>query len=147
MPMKMIYGGVPIDSLNVNCFEQNTNDATMLASDLQAGVTAYARGQKIVGTGKCFSFAMYGNWMTNLPSIVPDVINVIQIGSVDNFVKTTIPMNEVKFTDFATPQKIAELLIDGTIYPIEVSVQNGMLTISCDKTINIQMFYGKDEYA
>lgn len=144
--MKMFIGNTPIKSFNINHFEHNTNDATMKASDLQAGITAYARGKKITGTGKCFSFAQYGAWKTNLPDFVPNTINIIQIGSETHPIKMTVPFQNMKIHDFSSSQKIAEAIVDGNIYSINASVQNGMLNISCDKTIDIELFYGKDEY-
>ena len=144
--MKMIYGGVPVNSLKVRHYEMDTNDCDMIASDLQAGKTAVARGKKIVGTGKSFEFATYGESMTNLPIFVPTTINVIQIGSLVYSIKTNISMYNTSFVDFTSPKQVAEVIIDGVNYPLMVSVQNGMLTISCDKTIDIELFYGKDNY-
>lgn len=144
--MKMMYNGTPIKSLNIKHFEMNTNSATVQPSDLQSGVTCFARGQKVTGTGKSFEFACYGNWTTNLPYIVPATINVVQVGSIDYAIKTVISMYDTYFLDFTTSQKIAEVTIDGVVYPISVSVQNGKLTVFCDQTINIQLFFGKDNY-
>lgn len=142
-----MYGNVPVKSMNVHSYEMDTNDATLRASDMQAGVTAYAKGKKIVGTGKAFSFAMYGKWNTNLPIDVPETINTVQIGSLDYSVRMVVGMNSMSALDFSTEINVAEVTIDNVVYPITVSVQNGMLTFACDKTINIQIFYGRDEYA
>ena len=144
--MKLAYGSVPVKALNINYFEQDTNDCDMIASDLQAGKTAVARGQKITGTGKAFEFAVYGNWKTNLPAVVPATINVIQIGSLEYAVKTIVPVYESNYVDFTILQEIAEVTIDGRTYPVTASVQNGMLTIFCEQTIDIELFYGKDNY-
>ena len=141
-----MYGNTPVKSLNINYFEQNTNDATLVPSDLQAGVTAYAKGQKVTGTGKCFEFASYGTWMTNAPLVVPTIINAIQIGSADYPVRTIVPVYNTTQLDFSISQTIAEVVIDNVIYPISVSVQNGMLTVSCEHTIDIELFYGKDRH-
>lgn len=144
--MKMIYGGTPVKKLNISHYEMNTNDCTMVASDLQAGVTAVARGQKITGTGKCFEFACYGDYETNLIDFVPTSINVVQIGSLDYPIRMTMTLNTMKTLDFTIAQKVAEVSIGGVTYPITVSVQDGILDIACDQTINIQIFYGKDNY-
>ena len=144
--MKLIYGGVPYNTTKVRHFEVNTNDATLQSSDLQAGVTAYARGQKITGTGKAFSFATYGEWRTNESDIVPTVINVVHIGSLEYPVRMTTKLENSMHYDFTTPQEIAEVIVDGVSYPMTVSVQNGEFLVSCEKTINIELFFGKDEY-
>lgn len=144
--MKMFYGGTPVNSLKVKHYEMNTNSATVQPSDLQAGVTCFARGQKVTGTGKAFAFAMYGGWFTNESNIVPTSINVIQIGSTEYPVKMTIPFQNMKNHDFTIEQKMAEITIDGVVYPMIVSVQNGEFIIACDKTVEIQLFIGKDEY-
>lgn len=144
--MSMYYGNTPIKGLRVHHYEMNTNDCTAIPSDLQSGVTCVSKGKKIIGTGKSFEFAMYGEWHTNVPIVVPSTINTIQIGSTDYYIKTTVPVYDTTLLDFSTSQKIAEVVINEVSYPITVSVQNGMLTISCDHTINIQLFYGKDRY-
>lgn len=144
--MKMYYGNVPIKSMNIKHYEMDTNDATVLSSDLQSGVTCYARGQKITGTGKSFEFASYGNGVTNVPYFVPDIINVVQIGSVQYPVKMTVQFVDMKMHDFSIEQKMAEVTIDGVVYPITVSFQNGLFTVACEKTINIELFYGRDRY-
>lgn len=144
--MKMIYGGTPVKSLKVKHYEISTNDCDMIASDLQAGKTAVAKGRKITGTGKAFDFATYGSWKTNRPDFVPETINVIQVNSLDYPVIMTVTLREMTTLDFSTPQKIADVIVDGTSYPITVSVQSGMLTVACDQTINIEMFYGRDRY-
>lgn len=40
--------------------EPNTYDADITPENMQRGMTAYAKGKKIVGTGKAFEFAYYG---------------------------------------------------------------------------------------
>ena len=37
--------------------EPSTYDADITPENMQRGMTAYAQGKKIVGTGKCFEFA------------------------------------------------------------------------------------------
>lgn len=144
--MKLVYGNTPVKSLNINYFEQNTNDCDMIASDLQSGKTAVARGEKITGTGKSFEFAFYGRGMTNIPLIIPALINVIYIGSTTYPIKTIVSVFDTTLLDFSMPQTIAEIDIDGTKYPLTVSVQHNMLTIACEHTIDIELFYGKDRY-
>lgn len=144
--MKMIYNGTPMKSLNIKHYEVSTNDCTAIPSDLQAGVTCVSKGKKITGTGKSFSFASYGGWKTNESDFIPTVINTVQIGSLDYPVRMVISMTDTHFCDFTTPQEIAEITIDGTTYPITLSVQNGEFLVACEKTVNIQLFIGKDEY-
>lgn len=145
--MRMIYGNTPVKTMNVRHYEISTNDCNVVPSDLQAGVTCFAKGQKITGTGKAFSFATYGNWFTNESVFIPTVINTIQIGSLNYPVRMTVPMNDMVSHDFTTAQKMAEVIIDGVAYPMVVSVQNGEFIITCDKTIEIELFMGRDEYA
>jgi len=144
--MKMYYNNVPIKSLNVKHYELDTNSATMVPSDLQTGVTAFAKGKKVEGTGKAFEFAMYGDWNTNTPIVVPSTINVVQVGSLNYPIRMTNSVYNMNSLDFTKTQKIAEVTIEGTVYSISASVQNGMLTIFCDNTIEIQLFFGKDNY-
>lgn len=40
--------------------EPSTYDADITPENMQRGMTAYAQGKKVVGTGKCFAFASYG---------------------------------------------------------------------------------------
>lgn len=142
--MKLMKGGMPIKKTMIH---NDTQDATMVASDLQAGVTAYSKGQKIVGTGKCFSFAIYGSMYTNRPWIIPTTINIIEIGCSTNPVQLSKELNSMVNVNFTEPQDVASIVIDGVSYPITVSVVNNKLTISCEKSVKLQVFYGKDEYA
>lgn len=144
--MKMMYNGTQIKSLNVKHYEMDTNDCDMIASDLQAGKTAVARGKKITGTGKSFEFARYGAFETNLPMIVPNIINVVEIASTTHPIKTKTPLNELRNVDFSTPQIIGSVVIETNEYPITAVVDGMFLTFSCDKTVTLQIFYGKDNY-
>lgn len=144
--MKLMYGDTPIKNLNIIKHDVSTNDATMSASDLQAGVTAYARGQKITGTGKCFEFAFYGDITTNVGKYIPSNINVIEISSSEYPVKLAIDLGIMQDVDFSSEQKIATIIIDNTEYDLVASVQSSILKISCDQTARLQVFYGKDNY-
>ena len=144
--MKMFYGNAPVKSLNIKHFEMDTNSATVQPSDLQSGVTCFARGQKVTGTGKSFEFAYYGGVKTNLAQYIPTDINVIEIASTSNPVQLNVIMNEMRNVDFTIPQSIANIIVDGTSYPLIVEASNNFLTISCDKTITLEVFYGKDNY-
>lgn len=144
--MKLIYGGVPYNSLKVKHYEIDTNSADVQPSDMQAGVTAYARGQKITGTGKAFEFANYGDYTTNRNKYVPTNINIIHISSVEYPVISNIDLWSMKNIDFSIEQNIATIIIDGVEYDLIASVQSNMMKIACDQTVQLQVFYGKDNY-
>lgn len=144
--MKMIYGGTPVKALNINYFEQDTNDATLIPSDLQAGVTAYARGQKVTGTGKSFEFAFYGQFETNFAMSIPSDINVIEVASTNHPVQLTTILSNMKNLDFSNEIKVASVIVDGVAYDITVQVSYNMLNILCEKDISLEVFYGKDNY-
>lgn len=144
--MKMFYGNVPVDSMKIKHYEISTNDCTAIPSDLQSGVTCVSKGKKITGTGKAFSFASYGGWKTNLSNIIPVIVNVVYIGCVNYPIKMTAPLGDTMHYDFSVVQKIAEVIIDNISYPITASVQNNEFIINCEKTIDIELFIGRDEY-
>lgn len=145
--MKMMYGGVPIKSLNIKHFEVDTNSATVQPADLQAGVTCFARGQKIIGTGKCFEFACYGQIESNDEQFIPtDTINVIQISSLTYPVKFTTALSDMKALDFSAGQVVGSVVIDSTDYPLTIISNNNTLIIECGQTIPLEVFYGKDNY-
>lgn len=141
--MKLMLGNTPVKKMMIH---NDTQDATMVASDLQAGVTAYAGGQKITGTGKSFEFARYGALRTNIRQYIPTSINVIEIVSTEYPVKHSVNLINIKDMDFSTPQQVATVFIDGVEYVLNVSLVSKMLTISCDKTFYLQVFLGKDNY-
>ena len=144
--MKMIYNGTPIKSLNIKHYEMDTNSATMVPSDLQAGVTAFAKGKKVTGTGKAFEFATYGSLFTNSSFPVPNYINAIEIASTEYPIKHSISFEAMRNADFSTAIEVATLIKDGQSIPITVQVMNNVLTVSCSETFKIQLFYGKDNY-
>ena len=145
--MKLYLGSTPVKSLNVRKLDVDTSDATIVASDMQSGRTAYANGVKLTGTGKCFAFASYGRYRTNFAQPVPSTINVIEISSVEYPVKVSIALSDMKDVDFTVEQNIGEIVIGGSTKPITVVVSNGSMTIVCDQDIYLQVFYGKDDHA
>lgn len=144
--MKMFYGNTPVNSMRVIKHDVSTNDATMKASDLQAGITAYAKGKKVTGTGKSFEFANYGELRTNTDRFVPSDVNIIEISSTQYPVKLNMPLYDVITLDFSTEQILATVNIDGVEYSLTAKVTNNILKITCDKTFYLQVFYGKDNY-
>lgn len=144
--MKMFYNGTPIKSLNIKHFELDTNDCDMVASDLQAGKTAVAKGKKVTGTGKSFEFARYGLMETNKSIYIPHDINVVEIASMEYPVKLTVALSDMKNVDFTTINTIATVIIDSISYDLTVQAVNHIITINCDKDISLQVFYGKDNY-
>lgn len=141
--MKLMLGNTPVKKMMVH---NDTQDATMVASDLQAGVTAYAGGRKITGTGKCFSFASYGTMPTNFPIPIRSDINIIRVASSDYPIQMVIPLGNILNTDFSTIQTVANITINETIHPITIKVSSKMLTVGCNQNIKLELFYGKDEY-
>lgn len=145
--MKMIYGGTPVNSMKIKHYEMDTNDCTMEASDLQAGVTGVSKGRKITGTGKCFEFASYGSIYTNVPRSIPTDINIIEVASLNYPVQLSIALNNMNGIDFSTSQNIGSVVVDGQSYSLTAIVSDNKMTISCEKTIKLEIFYGRDNYA
>ena len=141
--MKMMYGGTPVKNVLLHT---DSDSATMVASDLQSGVTGFAKGQKITGTGKSFEFARYGSMFTNVQTVIPTNINIIEIASLNNPVQLYIELTDMKDLDFLTSQLIGNVVVDGVAYPITVIVSDNKIKLSCDKTIKLQVFYGRDNY-
>jgi len=144
--MKMIYNNTPIKSLNIKHFEMNTNSATVQPQDMQVGITAYAKGKKVVGTGRCFEFAYYGGIRTNQMQYIPNIINVIEIASVSYPIQLTTALTEMENIDFTKSQVIGYATVDGVAYEITVQVSGNFMTVSCEKTIDLEIFCGKDNY-
>ena len=144
--MKMMYGGTQVRGLNVNKFDVSTNDCTAIPSDLQSGVTCVSKGKKITGTGKSFEFANYGFLSTNSRRYVPSYINIIEVSSSEYPIKLSLDLISMRNVDFSTEQLIGTVSVDGVEYDLKASVQSNMLKVACDKTINLQVFYGKDNY-
>lgn len=144
--MKLIYGGVPYNTTKVRHYSVDTNDATCEPSAVQAGLTYYANGKKEVGTGKSFEFANYGFIYTNVSFPVPSIINIVEIASLNYPVQLSVALSDMKNIDFSISQTIGSVVVDGQSYPITVVVSDGEITVSCDKTIKLQIFYGRDNY-
>lgn len=145
--MKMMYNGTQIKSLNIKHFEVDTNSATVQPSDLQAGVTCFGRGKKITGTGKAFSFALYGGCSSNAMIPIPvENINTISISCTTYPVRMITPIQDLRFDDFSIAKTVAIMTVDNIDYPIAVSVLNNMITITCDKSTTLEVLLGKDEY-
>lgn len=144
--MKCYLGISPVKSLNIRKLDVDTNDATIVASDMQSGSIAYAKGQKVTGTGKAFAFASYGNQQSNVQIPVPGVINVIEIACVGYPLQSNIDISNMNDIDFTIEQTLGHVTIDSIAYPITAVVTNNNLVLSCDKDIAVQLFYGKDDH-
>lgn len=141
--MKLMLGGTSVKKMMIH---NDTMDATMVASDLQAGVTAYANGQKVTGTGKSFEFANYGTLRTNTSTFIPTTINLIELASIEYPIKLSLNLIDLSNVDFSVNQKIATVIINNEEYDLTVSVNSNILKVNCDKTFALQVFYGKDNY-
>lgn len=144
--MKIMYNGTPIKSLNIKHHEISTNDCDMIASDLQVGKTAVAKGRKITGTGRSFEFAYYGDFETNDFMMIPCKINVVHLSSDAYPTQDIITLYDMKNLDFSTEQIIGNIIIDGVAYPVKVVSTDSKISISCDQTVALQVFFGKDNY-
>lgn len=144
--MKMMYGGVPVNSLKVRHYETSTNDATTVPSAVQAGLTYYANGKKEVGTGKSFEFATYGTMSTNDIDYIPSDINTILVSSTDVPIQLTVTISNTNSIDFSNPVEIGKAFIDGVFYPITVEINSNLISLVCEKAITLQVFYGKDNF-
>lgn len=144
--MKMMYKGTPIQSLNIKHFEVSTNDATLKSSDLQAGVTAYAKGKKVTGTGKAFSFAMYGDTTTTAILPIPERLNVLSITSHEYPVQMSDRLFDLQDRDFTIEQEIGKIVVEGVEHPIKAMLLGNILRFTCNHTVSIQFFCGKDNY-
>ena len=144
--MKMFYGNIPVNSMKIKHYEMNTNDSNLKPSDMQAGIIAYGKGKRIVGTGKAFEFANYGTTTTNTQNFVSVLINVVEIASTEYPIKSVSHLLDMQNIDFTTEQTIAFVIIDDVEYPITVRVDGDILTFNCEKAIVLDFFYGKDNY-
>ena len=144
--MKLYLGSTPVKSLNVRKLDVDTSDATIVASDMQSGRTAYANGVKLTGTGKCFAFASYGQFRTNFAQPIPSGINIIEIASLEYPVKLSVLLDDMKNLDFTVEQTLGEVTINGVAKEISVSITDNNMTIVCDQDIYLQLFYGKDDH-
>lgn len=141
--MKMYLGDVPVKALYTHT---DTDEGNITAPDMQSGMIAFAKGVKLIGTGKAFAFASYGQISTNKALPVPSIINFIEVSSLTYPVKTNIALSSMKNTNFSTIQKIGAVTINGTEYDITAQVSNNMLTVGCSKDISLEVFYGRDEH-
>jgi hypothetical protein len=78
--------------------------------------------------------------------IIPNTINVIEIASTIYPIKSAITLTAIKNLDFSVPQTIGYIVVEDVENPINVVVDNNMLTLSCNITATLQVFYGKDNY-
>lgn len=61
-------------------------------------------------------------------------------------IKSSIDFNNMRNIDFTVEQTVGAAIIDGIEYPIVASVKNSIFTLNCEKTITLEIFFGKDNY-
>lgn len=141
--MKLYLGNTAVKALYIHT---DTDDANITAPDMQSGMTAYAKGVKLTGTGKCFRFATYGKTETNVATYVPNTINTVIISSTEYPIKMNMAVTDMKDANFSAAQKVGTVIVGGAEYAITAQVANDNLTLSCPQTISLQVFYGKDDH-
>lgn len=144
--MKMFYGNIPVNSMKIKHYEMNTNDSNLKPSDMQTGKIAYGKGKRIVGTGKAFEFAIYGDTTTTSMFPIPNLLNTLSITSSEYFVQMNDRIFDLQEKDFTVEQEIGKVIIEDVQYPIKVIFLDNMLKFTCDKTVSLQFFCGRDNY-
>lgn len=151
--MPLCLGDIEIGSI----VGLETYDADITPENMQHGMTAYARGQKVIGTGKAFEFVQYGSMVveeiidtdgTIRHGILFNVdagANIVFIAASD--VGDAIVQTEylVNMTEGATA-KIGQNLTDGG--DVRAYYANGCLIIYLsnepkERTL-LRVFIGKD---
>lgn len=158
--MALYFGDKKIGRIGItNGIGLDTSDADITPVDIQRNRTAYVKGKKIIGTGKCFEFAEYGSRVVKeiidsegikrygVSFVVGENTNVILIAP-------TTMGDIVLQTDFIVDIKNGEVVKIGTNY-----TTNGELNAIYDKdrvivyltdfsqnTTVLRFFVGKDNY-
>lgn len=142
--MQLRLGDTKVKALMIH---NDTSDATLKASDMQAGVTGYANGQKITGTGKAFVFALYGSASSDAMIPLPvETINTILLGCANNPIKMVDTVVAMRDYDFSSDKQVATVNVGGTDYPITLRITGGIATFGCSQKVTLQILIGKDEY-
>ena len=141
--MKLMLGNTPVKKMMIH---NDTQDATIQPSCIQVGEIGYARGQKIIGTGKAFAYSLYGNIMTNITYPAIHKINTVIISSSLYPIKMNISIIEIQNSEDVSNLTVGTISIDGTDYPITLTINDNGFKFNCEKTMKLQGFCGKDEY-
>ena len=136
-------GGTPIKKTMIH---NDTQDATIQPACMQVGEIGYARGQKIVGTGKAFAYSFYGGIITNIPYSIQHRINTVIISSSLYPMKMNMGIMEIQNRENISNLTVGVISINGNDYPITLNINDNSFTFYCEKTIELQGFCGKDEY-
>lgn len=153
--MSYIVNGIEAKQVGV-LLEPSTYDADITPENMQRGMTAYAKGKKVIGTGKCFAFASYGIYgvekKTNEKGET-EYCFVVDCNSDFNIIFLSTKSGGDVFTQdkFKVLEKNEKVTIGTnitTITDIKVSLKDGFVFISMPKvkneTTQAIIFIGKD---
>jgi hypothetical protein len=141
--MKLMLGNTPVKKMMIH---NDTQDATIQPTCMQVGEIGYARGQKIVGTGKAFAYSFYGGIITNITYPAKHRINTVIISSSLYPIKMNMSIVGIQNSDDVSNLTVGTISINGSDYPITLTINDTGFTFYCEKTITLQGFCGKDEY-
>jgi hypothetical protein len=73
-------------------------------------------------------------------------VNIVEIACINHPIRFSMALRDMHNIDFSMVQTIGYVVIDNVEYPITAQVNGVMLTFACEKTVELQYFYGKDNY-
>jgi len=156
----LVYGDKRFKGIGVtNGIGLDTSDADITPADMQNGRMGYANGQKVIGTGKCFEKAGYGQrkiklitdengnkkyGISILTKTIPNIIFVssTNIGDIvlqENFVFSLIENERQKIgVDYITSGEISAYHNGSFLNIYFENIEN--------TETKLMYFYGKDNY-
>lgn len=136
--MKMMLGTKPIKALSIR---NDSPERGMSAMTRQNGSANFASEQQWMESCQPFCLTASVTMETDHPIAVPDDMHLVAISSMRYPIQMCLSLRDSKKIDLSIPLEVAQVIVSRKKYPILAQEVDGFLTLSCSKSVLLNVFW------